>query len=117
MGVPVTVAEVSPFPAQADAYLSDEDRYGLIDYIARHPEAGARVRGTGGLRKLRWAMRGGGKRGGLRVIYYFYNPDWPVFLLTIYRKSDQKDLSSEQRLRLRRLLDVLKDEIKQRRRR
>jgi len=59
-------------------------------------------------------MKGGGKRGGLRLIYYFYNSNWPIFLLTIYHKSVQEDLTTEHRLRLRRLLEVLKSEIKQR---
>ena len=112
--LPITVAEVSPFPSQADAYLSDDDRHALIDYIARHPEAGSLIMGTGGLRKLRWAAKGSGKRGGLRLIYYFYNRDWPIFLFTIYRKSKQADLTPAQRLALRRILDRLKTEIKQR---
>jgi len=111
---PITVVEVPPFPSQADAYLSHDDRHDLIDFIACHPEAGDLIPGTGGLRKLRWAMKGGGKRGGLRLIYYFYNSNWPIFLLTIYHKSVQEDLTTEHRLRLRRLLEVLKSEIKQR---
>ena len=112
--LPITVVEAQPFLSQVDAYLSDAERHRLIDFVAHHPEAGDLIRGTGGLRKLRWAMKGGGKRGGLRLIYYFYNPEWPVFLLTIYRKTEQQDLTSEQRLRLRRLLRILKDDIKQR---
>ena len=54
--LPITVVEASPFLSQADAYLSDAERHRLIDYVARHPEAGGLIRGTGGLRKLRWAM-------------------------------------------------------------
>lgn len=110
--LPVTVAEFPPFTAQADAYLTDEERDALIDYIAWHPEAGDLIRGTGGLRKLRWATRGGGKRGGLRLIYYFYNPNWPIFLLTIYRKTEQEDLTPEQRQRLSKLVGMLKNEIR-----
>lgn len=110
----LTVVEVAPFPSQADASLSDDERHRLIDYVARNPEAGSLIRGTGGLRKLRWAIRGSGKRGGLRLIYYFYNRDWPVFLLTLYRKGAQKDLTSGQRRKLRGVLRILKDEIRQR---
>jgi hypothetical protein len=55
--LPITVVEALPFLSQVDAYLSDAERHRLIDYVARHPEAGDLIRGTGGLRKLRWRKK------------------------------------------------------------
>jgi len=112
---PVTVVETAPFPEQAEGHLSEDERDELVAYVARHPEAGDLIPGLGGVRKLRWARRDGGKRGGLRVIYYFFNEDWPIFLLALYHKSGKGNLSPADKQRLGRLVEVLKGEIKSRR--
>lgn len=64
------------------------------------------------MRKLRWAGKGKGKRGGLRVIYYFYNETAPVFLLTVYSKGVQEDLTPEQKKKITSLAKTLKEECK-----
>jgi len=69
-GVPVTVVEMPQFIRQAEMVLSEEERFALIDHLAFNPEAGTVIPGTGGLRKLRWGIRGRGKSGGARIIYY-----------------------------------------------
>jgi len=61
------------------------------------PDAGDLIRGTGGLRKIRWEAAGRGKRGGVRVIYYWARKDDVILLLLIYGKAQQDDLTSEQR--------------------
>jgi hypothetical protein len=95
--VPVTVIEVEPFPVRAAAIWSDEERGAFIDFIARNPLAGRIIPGTGGVRKVRWSRAGLGKRGGARVIYYFYNADTPIYLLTAYAKARQRDLTPGQK--------------------
>jgi hypothetical protein len=61
--------------------------------------------GTGGLRKIRWGMRGKGKRGGLRIIYYWYTSEETFFMLTVDKKSDKEDLTQEQLNTLRKLVE------------
>lgn len=70
---------------------------------------------TGGLRKLRWAAKGKGRRGGSRVIYYFHNLDIPIFLMAIFSKNIQTDLSPRQRKALARQLRGLKADWKEKR--
>ncbi|MBV8165173.1 MAG: addiction module toxin RelE, partial [Alphaproteobacteria bacterium] len=68
----ITVQETSIFSRRADALLSVEERAQLIDFLANNPLAGDVIEGTGGVRKVRFAAKGRGKSGGVRVIYYFY---------------------------------------------
>ena len=63
-------------------------------FLLEHPEAGNIVRGSGGVRKLRWAMAGKGKSGGVRIIYYWKQADNEVWLLTVYGKSERETISS-----------------------
>jgi len=74
-------------------YYLDDDGYGeLQQFMMRNPEAGAVVPGSGGVRKLRWGREGGGKRGGLRVIYYVrYEPN-EFWMLTLYAKAKQENV-------------------------
>ncbi|MFQ5639293.1 MAG: type II toxin-antitoxin system RelE/ParE family toxin [bacterium] len=63
--------------------------------------------GTGGVRKLRWSRKGRGKRGGVRVIYFFYDEEMPLFLLTIFGKGEKKNLSKAERNELAKLVKIL----------
>ena len=81
-----------------DSYV--ELQHGLL----LRPEAGALIPGSGGLRKIRWGIGPQGKRGGLRVIYYWDKPHDTIFMLLVYRKSEQEDLTSDQAKLLRRLI-------------
>lgn len=108
--IPVTVAEIDPFESTARrAGLTEDERYGLVDYLARHPEKGDLIPGTGGLRKLRWSKGGRGKRSGYRAIYYFFSEDFPICLLAIYPKNQRVNLSAEQRKQLSAQADTLKE--------
>jgi hypothetical protein len=70
--------------------MSDPDRARLIEFVGANPEAGNLMPETGGVRKLRWALPGKGKRGGARVIYFFHNERLPVFLLAMYGKNERQ---------------------------
>jgi hypothetical protein len=75
------------------SYWSADELDDLKDFIARNPFAGDVMPGTGGLRKLRWGRAGKGKRGGTRVIYYYYNETAPLYLFMAYAKAAQENPS------------------------
>src|ERR1700730_2296884 len=105
----ITVAEIDPFRATAGrAGLANDEREALTLFLAENREAGTVMQGTGGLRKLRWAGKSKGKRGGYRVIYFFFDETIPLYLLAIYPKNQRIDLTSEQKKRLTALAKQLK---------
>ena len=87
--------------------MAEADREALIDYLPRNPTAGDLVKGTGGVRKLRWRLDDRGKRGGARVVYFYHGPDTPLFVLTAYAKADRADLSQKERNEFRSLTKLL----------
>jgi len=102
----ITVVETPEFLATS---LFDEDqRTLLISYLAAHPMAEDLIAGTGGVRKLRWAMARRGKRGGARVIYFVHSERLPLFLLTAYAKNVRADLSDTERAGLKALVKELR---------
>jgi mRNA-degrading endonuclease RelE of RelBE toxin-antitoxin system len=86
--------EATAFTKHIYEYLSDDEYLGLQSFLLQYPEAGKIVPGTGGVRKVRWAISGKGKSGGVRVIYYFKRPDNEIWLLTIYSKSEIENIPS-----------------------
>ena len=113
-----TVAEVDPFSATAaSAGLTEGEREDITIFLANNPEAGDVIPDTGGLRKLRWPGRGKGTRSGYRVVYYFFNETAPVYLLAVYPKGQQINLTVQQKKRLTKLAQELKAEAKSRRKR
>ena len=87
----------------------------MIDYLANHPLAGDEIPGTGGVRKLRFAASGRGKRGGARVVYFYGGEDLPVYALLAYAKSAKTDLSPLERRTVRTLAAAIKRTGKERR--
>jgi len=83
--------------------MSDDEYTEFQQYLTNHPSAGDVIQNTGGLRKIRWSARGKGKRGGVRVIYYYIAPDAQIRLLLIYQKGTQDNLTEEQKKLLRQL--------------
>lgn len=98
--------ELPAFERHRGEYLSDEAFRMLQATLLKGPEAGDMIEGTGGLRKLRFAdtRRGKGKRGGLRVIYYWWQAGAQFWLYTLYDKDERDDLSPQQRRILRTML-------------
>lgn len=105
---PVTVAETAVFIRQAAAVWSEEERSEFIDFIARNPDAGDVIPGTGGVRKVRWRRQRSGKRGGVRVIYCYYGSGIPLYLLTIYAKAVREDLAPAEKRAAMALVSLLK---------
>lgn len=92
-----TVVETSAFGRSARRIWSEEDLLALTDFLSINPTAGDLIPETGGFRKLRWARDGKGKRGGGRVIYYFYDVNLPLFLFAAYTKADRADMTPREK--------------------
>jgi hypothetical protein len=105
---PITVAETPLFARQAAEVWSEDERDEFVNYIARNPELGDVIPDTGGVRKARWARAGSGKRGGVRVIYYYHDQDRPLYLLMVYAKAQRENLSPDEKRAVRKLAAVLK---------
>ncbi len=97
------------YSQQIDDLLSPEDHRQLQLYLFQFPDQGDLIKGSGGLRKLRWAGSGRGKRGGIRVIYYLWHGD-TAFMLTAYPKNEQTDLTPAQTRALKQLIEKYTNE-------
>jgi hypothetical protein len=93
----LTVVETSFFARRAEKLLSREEHEELLFTLALHPEAGDEIPGTGGVRKVRFAAKGKGKSGGVRVIYYFFDEENPLYAIFLYGKNEQVNLTSAQK--------------------
>ena len=103
-----TVAETPTFSRQAAKLFSEDEKRELIDFLAEHPLAGDEIPGTGGVRKLRFAAFGRGKRGGARVIYYYLDEAMPVYALLAYAKTAKTDMTPDERRTVSKLAAALK---------
>jgi hypothetical protein len=92
--VQITVVETREFRSQAKKLLGQEEILALINHLSQHPTDGDLIEGTGGMRKLRWRRPGTGKSGGYRVIHFFHDTNIPLFLFTVYAKSNKDNLSN-----------------------
>jgi len=110
---PVEFLETPLFTQLLSGYLEDDQYQRLQLSLALDPEAGDVMPGTGGCRKMRWGdrRRGKGKRGGLRVIYYYLVRDMQIWLLTLYDKDELSDLSAREK---RLLKAAIEEEMRQR---
>jgi len=106
--------ELPAFARYRDRYLDDAAFVALQNALMRLPHAGDVIQGTGGLRKLRWSdqRRGKGKRGGLRVIYYWWETGQQCWLFALYDKNEMADLGAAEKTALKHMLET---ELKARR--
>lgn len=99
------IVETSIFSRQLQALLPDEEYRRLQIALVLHPEMGPIIPGSGGLRKVRWSLSGRGKRGGVRIIYYWAVSEELILMLLIYSKSEQDNLTSQQLKVIRRIVE------------
>ncbi len=111
----LTIVETSAFARRAEKLLSAEEHDELIFSLALHPKAGDEIPGTGGVRKVRFAARGKGKSGGVRVIYYFFDEENPLYAIFLYGKNEQTNLTPKQKREVAALAATLKAAAKVRR--
>ncbi len=88
-----TVVETPTYLKAASAFFNDTERADIVSAIASDPEAGDLMPGTGGYRKRRFGRAGMGKRGGVRVVYLSGGEDYPIFLVTVYAKTEKGNLN------------------------
>ena len=100
--------EAPVFTRYVHEYLDDEGYGALQKQLAANPQAGDVMPGTGGFRKVRWAdpRRGKGRRGGLRIIYFYFESDHQVWMMTLYGKDEADDLTPSQKKSLKVALDA-----------
>lgn len=103
----LTIVETGAYLARAEKLLGADERETLKLTIAADPLAGDLIRGSGGVRKLRFGLDGRGKRGGVRVVYYFHSERMPAFMLAVFAKNERSDLSQSEIARLRKLVAIL----------
>lgn len=103
----ITVVELPSFARLAGGLLTQEEIDGLILFLANHPDDGDVIPGTSGLRKIRWAARGKGKRGGARIIYYFRDLNMPLYLLTLFSKGERIDLTKADKAKFEKVVEEI----------
>ena len=103
-----TVAETPTFSRQSEKLFSEGEKRELIDFLAGNPLAGDEIPGTGGVRKVRFAASGRGKRGGARVIYYYLDETMPLYALLAYAKNAKTDMTPDEKRAASALVAMLK---------
>jgi hypothetical protein len=111
----LTVVETSAFARRAEKLLSVEEHEELIFSLALHPQSGDEIPGTGGVRKVRFAAKGKGKSGGVRVIYYFFDEENPLYAIFLYGKNEQANLTPQQKKEITAFATTIKTAAKVRR--
>ena len=106
-----TLVTLGSFEAKARALLDDKGFEELLEFLARRPKVGRIIQGTGGLRKVRIASSGRGKRGGARIIYYYHDEYRPILLFLIYARANQENMTNAQKAEYRTLLSQIIDEF------
>ncbi len=104
----ITVLQLPKFKAEATRLIGTEGIGALAAYLADHPDGGDVIPGTGGARKLRWAAKGKGKRGGARIIYVYVVIAARIFLIRCYAKNVKTDLTADEKKELRQIAANLK---------
>jgi len=104
----VSVIETPMYLRDAGKLMTQNERDELAFYLACSPEAGDVIPETGGVRKVRWGVKGKGKRGGARVVYYFHDLLNPLVLLAAYAKNEKSDLTPAEKKEMRQAAETIK---------
>jgi hypothetical protein len=110
----ITVAEPALFLRQSKEVWSEAEHDEFVLYIAGNPEAGVVIPDTGSVRKVRWGRAGSGKRGGVRVIYFYHAAERPLYLLMVFAKGRQENLEPDEKRAVRELAAAIKGKGQQR---
>ena len=99
------IIETSVFTRRIKELMNDDEYKELQEALVNRPDMGAIIQGTGGLRKVRWKQENRGKSGGVRAIYYWLTEDEQIYMLYVYPKSEQEDLTPEQSKALKMIVE------------
>lgn len=103
-----TIAETPIFTRQTEKLFTSDEKRELIDFLAENPLAGDEIPATGGVRKVRFAASGRGKRGGARIIYYYLDNTMPLYALLAYAKNNKADMTAGEKQLVSALAAALK---------
>lgn len=101
----MVIVETPIFTKLITDLMSDDEYKDLQEALVNRPDMGAVIKDTGGLRKVRWSLEGRGKRGGVRVIYYWMTADEQLYMLLAYPKNEQEDLTAAQKKALKQIVE------------
>jgi hypothetical protein len=104
----ITVLQLPKFKAEATELIGADGIEAVAVYLIDHPDAGNVIPSAGGARKLRWAAKGKGKRGGARIVYLYLVVAERIYLLRCYAKNVRPDLTADEKKELRRIAAHLK---------
>jgi mRNA-degrading endonuclease RelE of RelBE toxin-antitoxin system len=101
----MVIIETPIFTRRMQTILADDEYRLLQSQLIQRPDAGKIIPGSGGLRKLRWSASGRGKRGGVRVIYYWFVSSEIILMLFAYPKNERDDLTPDQMKQLKKIVE------------
>ena len=104
----MVIIETLAFTRRVRSLLSDEEYQALQWFLCTVPDAGAVIQGTGVARKVRWKQERQGKRGGVRIIYFHHAQEDRLWMLALYAKTEQEDLSSDDKKIVKQLVEEIK---------
>lgn len=104
---PMTVIETPSFLRDARHLMGDAERLDIVSFLARNPNAGHVLQGTGGIRKVRFAREGEGKSGGYRIVYFYHSQNIPLFALNVFAKNEKANVTQAERNALKELSSML----------
>ena len=104
----MVIIETVGFTRRVSSLLTDVEYQALQWFLCSLPDAGAVIQGTGGARKVRWKQERQGKRGGVRVIYFHHGRKDQLWMLALYAKTEQEDLSSDDKKIVKQLIEEIK---------
>ena len=110
-----SVAETPIFTRQTEKLFTEDEKRERIDFVAENPLAGDEIPGAGGVREVRFAASGRGKRGGARIIYYYLDETMPLYALLAYAKNDQGDMTPDEKRTVSALAAAIKATRKEKR--
>lgn len=105
----MVIVETSVFTRLINELMSDDEYRDFQEVLVTRPDMGDLIRGSGGLRKVRWKLEGRGKSGGVRIIYYWVTADDQIRILYAYPKGKQENLTQEQLALLRKIVERWSD--------
>jgi len=108
----VTFVETSVFTRRIAGILDDDSFADFQTELARNPEKGPVLEGTGGLRKARWKLPGKGKSGGIRIIYLHLKLRGRIYLVFVFAKDESDNLTASQKAELKKLAEAIKKEFR-----